>query len=58
MHLKNNQMTKSDAEMNLQLVNVNIHNICTSCRSQTCNCRKGSDWLKRWVEAQHNIFKL
>ena len=25
------------------------------CRSQTCNCIKGSDWLKRWVEAQHNI---
>ena len=24
--------------------------------SQTCNCKKGSDWLKRWVEAQHNIF--
>ena len=27
-------------------------------RSQTCKCKKGSDWLKRWVEAQHNIFKL
>ena len=27
------------------------------CRSQSCNCKKGSDWLKRWV-AQHNIFKL
>ena len=27
-------------------------------RSQTCICKKGSDWLKRWVEAQHNIFKL
>ena len=26
--------------------------------SQTCNCKKGSDWLKKWVEAQHNIFKL
>ena len=26
--------------------------------SQTCNCEKGSDWLKRRVEAQHNIFKL
>ena len=24
-------------------------------RSQTCKCKKGSDWLKRWVEAQHNI---
>ena len=24
-------------------------------RSQTCSCEKGSDWLKRWVEAQHNI---
>ena len=27
-------------------------------RSQTSKCKKGSDWLKRWVEAQHNIFKL
>ena len=27
-------------------------------RSQTCNWKKGSDVLKRWVEAQHNIFKL
>ena len=27
-------------------------------RSQTCNCKKGIDWLKRWTEAQHNIFKL
>ena len=26
--------------------------------SQACSCKKGSDWLKRWVEAQHNIFKL
>ena len=26
--------------------------------SHTCNCKKGSDWLKRWVEAQRNIFKL
>ena len=25
-------------------------------RSQTCNCKKGSDWLKRSVEVQHNIF--
>ena len=25
-------------------------------KSQTCNCKKGSDWLKRWVEAQHNFF--
>ena len=24
--------------------------------SQTCKCKKDSDWLKRWVEAQHNIF--
>ena len=23
---------------------------------QTCKCKKGTDWLKRWVEAQHNIF--
>ena len=22
---------------------------------QTCNCKTGSDWLKRWVKAQHNI---
>ena len=29
-----------------------------TCRPQTCKCKKGSDWLKRWVEAQHNIFKL
>ena len=28
--------------------------IC-SCRSQTCKCKKDGDWLKRWVEAQHNI---
>ena len=21
-------------------------------RSHTCNCKKGSDWLKRWMEAQ------
>ena len=27
-------------------------------RPQTCKCKKGTDWLKRWVEAQHNIFKL
>ena len=28
-------------------------------RSQTClNVKKGSDWPKRWVEAQHNILKL
>ena len=27
-------------------------------RSLTCNCKKGSDWLKRWVGAQHKIFKL
>ena len=25
---------------------------------QTCKCKKGTDWLKRWVEAKHNIFKL
>ena len=24
-------------------------------RPQTCNCKNGTDWLKRWVEAQHNI---
>ena len=24
-------------------------------RSQTCNCKNGSDLLKRGVEAQHNI---
>ena len=23
--------------------------------SQTCNCKKGTDWRKRWVEAQRNI---
>ena len=27
----------------------------SSTWSQTCNCKKGRDWLKRWVEAQHNI---
>ena len=27
-------------------------------RSQTCKYKKGSDWLKRLVEAQHHIFKL
>ena len=27
-----------------------------SFRSQTGNCEKGTDWLKRWVEAQHNIY--
>ena len=37
-------------------VSANSH--LTSFRSQTCKCKKGSDWLKRWVEAQHNIFKL
>ena len=21
----------------------------------TCNCKNDSDWLQRWVEAQHNI---
>ena len=26
-----------------------------SYRSQTCNCKKGSDRLKRWMEAQHDI---
>ena len=25
-------------------------------RTQTRNCKKGSDRLKRWVEAQHNFF--
>ena len=24
-------------------------------RQQTCNCKKGSDWFKGWVEAQHYI---
>ena len=24
-------------------------------KSQTCYCKKGSDWLKRWAEVQHNI---
>ena len=24
--------------------------------SQICHCKKGTDWLKRWVEAQHNIY--
>ena len=23
---------------------------------QTIDCKKGSDWLTRWVEAQHNIY--
>ena len=23
-----------------------------------CLSKKGSDWLKRWLKAQHNIFKL
>ena len=23
--------------------------------SQTCNCQKGSNWLKSWVAALHNI---
>ena len=26
------------------------------CRSQTCNCKKSTDWLKRWVDSQHNIY--
>ena len=25
-------------------------------RSQTIDCKKGSDWLTRWVETQHNIY--
>ena len=25
-------------------------------KSRTCNCKKGTDWLKTWVEAQHNIY--
>ena len=25
-------------------------------RSQTYNCIKGTDWLKRWVDTQHNIY--
>ena len=24
--------------------------------SQTIDCKKGSDWLTRWVETQHNIY--
>ena len=23
---------------------------------QTCNCKKGTDWPKMWMEAQHNIY--
>ena len=30
-----------------------VSTIILAFRSQTCNCKKGSDWLKRW-EAQHN----
>ena len=25
-------------------------------RSQTIDCKKGSDWLTRWVETHHNIY--
>ena len=25
-------------------------------KSQTIDCEKGSDWLTRWVETQHNIY--
>ena len=25
-------------------------------RSQTIDCKKGSDWLTRWVVTQHNIY--
>ena len=32
--------------------------IVANFRSQTCKCKKGSDWLKSRVEAQNNIFKL
>ena len=35
-----------------------FYNLEARYRPQTCKCKKGTDWLKRWVEAQHNIFKL
>ena len=25
-------------------------------RSKTIDCKRGSDWLTRWVETQHNIY--
>ena len=25
-------------------------------RSQTIDCKRGSDWLTRWVVTQHNIY--
>ena len=25
-------------------------------RSQTIDCKRGSDWLTRWVGTQHNIY--
>ena len=27
-------------------------------RSQTIDCKKGSDWLTRWVETQQNIYDV
>ena len=35
------------------LIRASFHE-CLSL-SQTCYCKKGSDWLKRWVDALHII---
>ena len=32
--------------------------LTTSKTSHTCNCKKGSDWLKRWVEVGGGGWKL
>ena len=38
------------------LFSTECHYVChaSAFRSQTCNCKKGSDWPKRWMEGQHN----
>ena len=66
-----NKIDSNDTDSNVHFEQVRITLSSTSCkciyttfnqlclltsRSQTCNCKNGTDWLKRWVEAQHNIY--
>ena len=60
MKISTNWSTISE-EKNLKVslsgVAINRRRLTVTLRSHTCNCKNGSDWLKRWMEAQHNIFK-
>ena len=56
MHTNNIHVLKNVYLLEFRAISGHLSEKDEIFRSQTIDCKKGSDWLTRWVETQQNIY--